>query len=83
MIVVVLVALKFCLDTALFQTTSGDRILLAKQKECHDPLIKWLRETFGVELQTTDAMVFRINHSKEDIRRMEVIVNSMVRQSNE
>jgi chaperone required for assembly of F1-ATPase len=69
-------------DTALFQTTSGDRVLLAKQKESHDPILLWLHENFGVELKTTDAMVFRIQHSEECTRRMKNIVENMVSRHN-
>jgi chaperone required for assembly of F1-ATPase len=77
-------ARKTCLsflptDTALFQTTSGDRVLLAQQKDSHEPILKWLHDTLGVELGTTDAMVFRIQHSEEAIKRMTNIVHNMVR----
>lgn len=77
-------ARKTCLsflptDTALFQTTSGDRVLLAKQRDSHEPILKWLHDMFGVKLDTTDAMVFRIQHSDENIRRMKHIVHNMVR----
>ena len=76
-------ARKTCLsflptDTALFQTTSGDRILLANQKASHEPILQWLHTTFGVQLETTDAMVFRIKHSEETLQRMTTIVENMV-----
>lgn len=76
-------ARKTCLsflptDTALFQTTSGDRILLAQQKASHEPILQWLQSTFGVELKTTDEMVFRLQHSDEALQKMKTIVDNMV-----
>jgi chaperone required for assembly of F1-ATPase len=77
-------ARKTCLsflptDTALFQTTSGDRILLEKQRQSHEPILQWLHDTLGIKLDTTDAMVFRIQHSEDTIQRMKTIVENMVR----
>lgn len=75
-------AKKTCLsflptDTALFRTTSGDRILLAKQKEYHEPLVQWLYEAFKVQLETTDSMILRLKHPEESLRRIGNIVENM------
>ena len=76
-------ARKTCLsflptDAALFKTTSRDRVLLARQKESHEPILNWLNDTFKVDLMTTDEMIFRLQHSEESLRKLRNIVESMV-----
>jgi ATP synthase F1 complex assembly factor 2 len=75
-------ARKTCLrylptDTALFFTSDEDRILLKKQKQVFQPIIRWLSRTLDIELETTQSMSGRLTHPKKSVEKIEKIVNSL------
>jgi ATP synthase F1 complex assembly factor 2 len=63
-------------DTALFFAADEDRILLKKQKQAFQPIIKWFSRTLDIELETTQGME-KLNHSKQTVDKIAKIVNSM------
>ena len=65
-------------DTALFFTHTDNRILLKNQRIHFKPLLRWLRSSFGIELNTTDKLGGRITHPDESNRRISDIVYSLV-----
>ena len=75
-------ARKTCLrylptDTALFLSSDEDRLLLKKQKQVFQPVIRWFSRTLDIELETTQSMTGKINHPKRTVEKIEKIVNSL------
>ena len=66
-------------DTALFFTTEEDRLLLKKQKQQLQPIIRYLKKTFELDLSTKNDMYGRIQHPEETRRKIEWMVNQLVR----
>jgi chaperone required for assembly of F1-ATPase len=66
-------------DTALFLTRDEDRILLKKQRQHFQPVLRWFGRTLGLDLQTTQSMSHRVAHPEATIQKMKSIVYSMVR----
>lgn len=64
-------------DAALFYTSEEDRILLSKQRQHLTPVVRWTQKVFGVELDTTSAIVARLRHSPESTSRIEGVLNKM------
>eukprot|EP00607_Mallomonas_marina_P008103 CAMPEP_0182420430 /NCGR_PEP_ID=MMETSP1167-20130531/5226_1 /TAXON_ID=2988 /ORGANISM="Mallomonas Sp, Strain CCMP3275" /LENGTH=216 /DNA_ID=CAMNT_0024596363 /DNA_START=335 /DNA_END=985 /DNA_ORIENTATION=+ len=64
-------------DTALFLATPEDKELLRLQRKHFRPLLRWLRKSYGVDLNTSSDMSGRISHSTQAIRRVQLIVNQL------
>jgi len=64
-------------DSALFYTTEGDRVLLAKQKEMLLPIVQQVEKELGVKFATTSAMSFRLQHPEDTIRTITYLVHSL------
>lgn len=64
-------------DSALFFTSEEDRILLKKQHDVLDPILKRMKEDAGIDLKTTDQMTMRIDQDKEVSDMMERIVHNL------
>ena len=64
-------------DSALFYTTEGDRVLLAKQKELLVPIVAFVEKELGVEFATTTAMSFRLQHPEDTTRTITYLVHSL------
>ena len=63
-------------DTALFFTTDEDRILLGKQRQQLEPILRWLKRTFQIELKTSKGhFQGRLNHHEKSIRKVETILS--------
>lgn len=65
-------------DSALFWTTEDDRILLKKQKQTYDPLIRWAKKEIGLDLQTTKKMTGKLNIPDETKAYARSIAEKMV-----
>lgn len=64
-------------DSALFMTTTEDRILLARQKQHLQPVVRWLTKSLGVRLDTTSSIAARLQHPEKTIQRIETILSRM------
>lgn len=65
-------------DTALFFTTEEDRLLLKKQKQHLQPVIRYLKKKFELDLSTKNDMYGRIHHPEDTRRKIEWMVNQLV-----
>lgn len=65
-------------DTALFWTHSEDRLLLKKQRQHFEPLLRWLKKSYNVELEAAKGGHSRIHHPEESIEKMKYFVHKMV-----
>lgn len=65
-------------DTALFWAPEEERILLKKQRQHFEPVLKWLRRTAGVELSTAQLLQGKLSHPTESIEKVHKIVSSLV-----
>jgi len=65
-------------DSALFFTSELDRLLLSKQRQYFSPIIRWANKTFHFNLEVTDKMVGRIEHSPETIEKIASLLYKMV-----
>ena len=77
------VAREVCLkylptDTALFFTSDEDRILLAKQKQHFQPIVRWFQNAFDVELLTTQNVSKKLEHPEDTVAKITHIVHSLV-----
>jgi hypothetical protein len=66
-------------DTALFLTSESDRLLLKKQRQHFQPISRWLKKSFDVDLKTTHDMSGRISHPEETSRKVELIFRIRIR----
>ena len=65
-------------DSALFYTTEGDRLLLAKQKALLEPIVAFVQKELGVEFATAlGSMSFRLQHPEDTIRTITYLVHSL------
>lgn len=64
-------------DTCLFYTVPEDRILLKKQKQHFQPLVKWLKRSFDIECHTTESFAARLQHPPSTHARMSAIVDTL------
>jgi chaperone required for assembly of F1-ATPase len=65
-------------DTALFLAPAEQRILLKKQRQHFDPLTRWARQEFGLDLRPSESLLGRIALPAEVLARAEAVVRSMV-----
>lgn len=77
-------ARKTCLsylptDTVLFWTDEEDRILLKKQRQHFEPMLRWVHRTFGMELKVSKSgeIIGRLEHSEKATANAERIINNM------
>ena len=66
-------------DTAIFFTADTDRILLKKQRQHFQPILRWLSRSFNINLATSQHMSGRVSHSLETAAKIESIIDQMVR----
>ncbi len=76
-------AVKTCLsyiptDSALFLTHAEDRILLKKQKQHYEPLIRWTRQELNLNLKTTDRMIGKLDISQDSAKVAIRIIENLV-----
>ena len=65
-------------DTALYFTTEEDRILLGQQRQKLEPILRWLKRTFQVELKTSRGhFQGRLNHSEKSTQKVEYILSQL------
>ena len=65
-------------DSTIFFTSSEDRILLKKQKEHYQPVLRWLKRTFDVEVKTGQStFVGKIQHDEKDVAKMRALVDKI------
>ncbi len=65
-------------DTALYFTTEDDRILLGQQRQKLEPILRWLRRTFDVELKTSRGhFQGRLNHPEKSVQKIEYILTQL------
>ena len=63
-------------DTALFFTTEDDRILLGQQRQKLEPILRWMKRTFQIELETSRGhFQGRLNHSEKSVERVQHILS--------
>ena len=74
-----LTAVSVNIDAVLFHTTPEDRILLQQQKTHFNPLLRWIKKSFGVTLMSTSTIGGRIAHPPEQVQRVQHLVHSLVR----
>jgi chaperone required for assembly of F1-ATPase len=65
-------------DAALFFTTDSDRILLMKQKQHLQPVVRWLSRLLKIDLQTTTSMARRIAHPDDVVKKLIRVMSQMV-----
>ena len=65
-------------DSALFFTTDEDRVLLNKQRQHLQPIIRWMNRTFHFEFETTQEMSKRLPHSEQTVAKLERMVEQLV-----
>jgi chaperone required for assembly of F1-ATPase len=65
-------------DSALFFTSESDRILLKKQKQHLQPILRWFKRTFDIELKTKSDMFGKIEHHEEVTNKFVNMLNEMV-----
>jgi len=64
-------------DTVLFHAHPTERELIKLQRMHFQPLLRWLRRRFGVELRTSDALMGRIAHPAESSRRVSLMLDQL------
>lgn len=65
-------------DSALFMTNDMDRILLLKQKQQYSPVVRWINRQMNTDLESTQSMSGRINHSEESVKKIRQALTNMV-----
>lgn len=65
-------------DSALFMTNDMDRILLLKQKQLYSPVVRWINRQMNTDLESTQSMSGRINHSAESVQKIRQVLTNMV-----
>jgi chaperone required for assembly of F1-ATPase len=65
-------------DSALFFAPPEDRILLRKQKEFYQPVIRWMKRSFHIELSTTQEFTAKLSHSPIVVEKIHAMVKSLV-----
>eukprot|EP01036_Dinobryon_divergens_P028730 gene28730-37724_t len=68
-------------DSALFFTTDEDRLLLSQQRQNYTPVVKWFNKFFKVQLEVTNSIFKRIEHSPEATARVRSYLEKMVRRA--
>lgn len=64
-------------DSALFYTHDLDRLLLKKQRQHFQPVIRSLKKNYGLELQTKHDMYGRIEHPEETRKKVEWMLKQL------
>lgn len=65
-------------DSALFWTSGEDRLLLKKQRQHFEPLLRWARREVNLDLPTTEKMIGRLNLPEQSIQRVKALIDRMV-----
>eukprot|EP01041_Mallomonas_annulata_P005803 gene5803-11709_t len=64
-------------DTVLFSAPAEERALLKSQRVHFQPLLKWLRKRFGIELYTADILKGGIDHPVESRQRVQLLLDDL------
>jgi len=64
-------------DAALFLTREDDRLLLKKQRQHLQPIVKWLSKKLDIELNSKHDIYGRINHSDNTKQKIRNIINNL------
>jgi len=64
-------------DAALFMTRDDDRLLLKKQRQHLQPIVKWLSKKLDIELKSKQDMYGRINHPELTKQKITNIINQL------
>lgn len=64
-------------DTALFLTSNEDRILLKKQKQHFQPILRTMKRAYGLEFTAKQDIYGRIKHSDETTKKIEAMIKSL------
>jgi chaperone required for assembly of F1-ATPase len=65
-------------DSALFFTSDDDRLLLSQQRQNYFPVVKWFNKFFKVQLEVTNSIFKKIDHSPEAIAKIRSYLENMV-----
>lgn len=65
-------------DSSLFWTSDEDRILLKKQRQHLEPVVRWARRELQIELLTSRGITGRLNHPPESLHRVQWMIDQLV-----
>jgi len=65
-------------DTILFQAHPEERALRRQQQMNFQPILRWLKDTFSLQLKPTEDLHGKIPHSSSVTERLSIIINSLV-----
>jgi chaperone required for assembly of F1-ATPase len=65
-------------DTALFFAPEEERILLKKQRQHFNPILRWMKQQFKIEFSTSQNILGRIAQPVQTCEKISKIVNSLV-----
>lgn len=64
-------------DTSLFYANNEDRILLKKQRQYLQPLVRWIHKSFEIQLSTTQSMSNMIKHPDESVNKVKWMLDQL------
>lgn len=64
-------------DTALFLTSAEDRILLKKQRQHFDPIVRWSRQQLGLDVKSTESIMGKAPIPTDTIEKARLIAKQM------